>query len=545
MTKWNSPPTKTPDPSSCSFPLPADCQVCRSDTRTITITVLPKPTATLRIAQGAGYVTSTTICAGETRNLNLTGFSSDAAGHVIKIDWKNTTNSTNGQIDPITITDAASQNISLTGAAVATGVTEYWISEIGKGDCDPITIDEADAVKVTITRRALLDLTGYNINGAETVCEGTTTVLYSIFPPHTKPVDTEYIWYYDGPPPVAGETANSITLDFTGSLVGTTHTLQVGLKYTTAPACESNLIPAGYKRITITARPSATYSPAARNICEGENVTIPIELTGNPAAGDGSNDWKVTWQLIEDKWADEISCPKGVKDPYNIDAKVNSAYVVMGLLYGAKDMERTLEISTRCGADSDCNPATAAGILGTMLGYSNIDAKWIDQIKQVEDLNFDHTDISLNKVYKLGFNQALEMIKRGGGEVSDNEVTIVVQKPKPVKLEQSFEGLELVKKEKFPNRSLRKPFTYEFTGTGFVCSGRVRPQSGDYVAEIEVDIDGKKEVIKMPADFITRRFDIYWNYELPKGEHKVTMTWLNPEPEYNITIDDVLTYTTK
>jgi len=260
-------------------------------------------------------------------------------------------------------------------------------------------------------------------------------------------------------------------------------------------------------------------------------------------------DWKTTWQLVEDKWSYEISCPEGVEDPYNIDAKVNSAYVVMGLLYGAKDMERTLEISTRCGADSDCNPATAAGILGTMLGYSNIDAKWIDDLKKVEDMNFDHTEISLNKVYKLGFGQALEMIKRGGGTVTDKDVTIVLQKPKPVRFEQSFAGLELLKKETYPNVSIKKdPFSYEFTGTGIVFSGRVRPQDecqDDYVAEIEADIDGKKELIKMPADFITRRFDVYWNYDLPKGNHQVTLNWLNPIPEANVLIDAVLTYTTK
>ena len=258
-----------------------------------------------------------------------------------------------------------------------------------------------------------------------------------------------------------------------------------------------------------------------------------------------NEDWKITWQLVEDKWTNEISCPKGVDDPYNIDAKVNSAYVVMGLLYGAKDMEKTMDIATRCGADSDCNPATAAGILGTMLGYSNIDAKWIDNLKEVEDMDFDHTEISLNKVYRIGFEQALEMIKRGGGTVTDNEVRIAVQKPKPVKLEQSFEGLELVKKDKYPNRSIREPFIYEFTGTGFVCSGRLRPQNGDYVAEIEVDIDGNKEIIKMPADFITRRFDIYWNYELPKGDHRVSLQWLNPVPEADIIVDGVLTYTTQ
>lgn len=94
--------------------------------------------------------------------------------------------------------------------------------------------------------------------------------------------------------------------------------------------------------------------------------TIPAESTYHQCVSDAirwskeNADWKTTWKLIEEKWCDEITCPKGVKDPFNIEASVNSAYVVMGLLYGAGDMDRTLEVSTRCGADSDCNPATAA-----------------------------------------------------------------------------------------------------------------------------------------------------------------------------------------
>lgn len=261
-----------------------------------------------------------------------------------------------------------------------------------------------------------------------------------------------------------------------------------------------------------------------------------------------NTDWKTTWQLIQDKWATEMNCPKGTDDPYNIDAKLNSAYVVVGLLYGAKDMEKTLDISTRCGADSDCNPSTAGGILGTMLGYSNIDAKWIDNLKEVEDINFDHTEISLNKVYGLSYKQALEMIERGGGTITDNEVKIAIKELQAVKLEQSFTDMELVKKEKYPHRSLREPYPYEFDGTGFVCSGRVRPQENcakDYIAEIEVEIDDKKEVIKMPSDFTKRRVDIYWNYDLAKGQHKVNIKWLNPIPEANVTMDAVIAYTTK
>jgi hypothetical protein len=259
-------------------------------------------------------------------------------------------------------------------------------------------------------------------------------------------------------------------------------------------------------------------------------------------------DWRDTWQMVAEKWTDEVSCPKGVDDPFSIDAKVNAAYVVMGLLYGAGDMERTLEIATRCGADSDCNPATAAGVLGTMLGYSHIDAKWMDQIREVEDMNFDHTEISLNRVYQSGFAHALEMIRRGGGMVDGEAVQLVVQTPRAVRLEQGFEGLELAGKEVVAGRSVREPFGYAFTGSGWVCMGRVRAMKGcptDYVARLEIDIDGKKEWIDMPADFITRRFDIYWNYELPEGKHQATIRWTNPIAEADVVVEGMLVYVNK
>ncbi len=262
-------------------------------------------------------------------------------------------------------------------------------------------------------------------------------------------------------------------------------------------------------------------------------------------------DWKTTWQLVNDKWSDETTCPKGTKDPFNIEATVNSAWVVIGLWYGDGDFFKTMDISARCGDDSDCNPATAAGILGTMLGYSNIPEKWMPALKEVEDMNFAHTDISLNKAYKMGFDQALQMIARNGGKTDGKTITIIKQTPEPVALEQSFEGLELVGKSTERYNNFRKPYEMEFDGTGVVFAGKVKGKnraeedSAEYVAELELTLDGKPEIIKMPLNFATRRVDIYWNYELPQGHHKVTIKWLNPIPDHNVILESTLVYTTK
>ena len=65
-------------------------------------------------------------------------------------------------------------------------------------------------------------------------------------------------------------------------------------------------------------------------------------------------DWEKTWQLINRKYQlnpayRRFACEKG---DFNIGAKINGVYIVMGLLYGKRDLDRTIIISTRCGQDS-------------------------------------------------------------------------------------------------------------------------------------------------------------------------------------------------
>ncbi|WP_372934296.1 ADP-ribosylglycohydrolase family protein [Mariniphaga sediminis] len=81
--------------------------------------------------------------------------------------------------------------------------------------------------------------------------------------------------------------------------------------------------------------------------------------------------WQDAWKELEKKW--------GVKDGKlvsPIDVKINGAYIYMGLLYGEGDFWKSMNISMRCGRDSDCNPSNAAGIIGTIIGMKNIPPKW-------------------------------------------------------------------------------------------------------------------------------------------------------------------------
>ncbi|MCK4446135.1 MAG: ADP-ribosylglycohydrolase family protein, partial [Candidatus Marinimicrobia bacterium] len=107
------------------------------------------------------------------------------------------------------------------------------------------------------------------------------------------------------------------------------------------------------------------------------------------------DDWRVTWHELQDKWGTIDIC--GALDPFNIDAKINGAYIVMGMLYGEGDFGKTIEISTRCGQDSDCNPSNASGVLGILLGYENIPLKWKKHIPDIADSTFIYTNYSFNK----------------------------------------------------------------------------------------------------------------------------------------------------
>lgn len=151
-------------------------------------------------------------------------------------------------------------------------------------------------------------------------------------------------------------------------------------------------------------------------------------------------DWKKTWQLIQNKWDKDDPCPDGALMPFNIDAALNGAYVALGLLYGQGDFDKTLEVSMRAGQDSDCNPSSAAGILGVMLGLKNIPAKWTSHLAAIADEKFSYTDYSFNSIVQSTIDRAKLVVRQEGGSVDEKTFSIPVQAPAPAKLEQFAPG---------------------------------------------------------------------------------------------------------
>ena len=157
------------------------------------------------------------------------------------------------------------------------------------------------------------------------------------------------------------------------------------------------------------------------------------------------DNWEKTWGLVNQKYHlnpdyRRFSC--GAASEFNIDAKLNGTYIVLGLLYGEGDMDKTIVISTRCGQDSDCNPANSGGVIGTVLGRSRLPEKFTSAIDP--EGKFSHTPYSLPLLVEVSEKLVRQAVVRAGGKIEKDaggrEVLVIpVIEPKPTKLEQCWE----------------------------------------------------------------------------------------------------------
>lgn len=260
------------------------------------------------------------------------------------------------------------------------------------------------------------------------------------------------------------------------------------------------------------------------------------------------DDWRATWKLIEAKWNKHDSCCEGALSPFNIDAKINGAYVALGLLYGNGDFARTLEVSTRAGQDSDCNPSTAAGILGVMIGYDNIPDEWKSGIPKVENIKFEYTESSLNDICKLTKKWVTKIAEANGGRTEGTDLVVVLQPALPAKLEQWSMGTPKLRLktddpaftwsenwEKMPgprgwhhgSAKAGASFTLKFTGTALALAGDTVPHGG----RADVTLDGKPvHHIEAWSAEATYDDDLWHIYALENTPHTLTVK-LRPDAD--------------
>lgn len=148
------------------------------------------------------------------------------------------------------------------------------------------------------------------------------------------------------------------------------------------------------------------------------------------------DDWRRTWRQVESKWDRAGSCTDEAFSHFNISARLNGAYVVIGLIYGSGDFAKTIEIAARSGQDSDCNPSTAGGIVGLILGYNRIPESWKAGLPGIADKRFLYTNYSFNEIAASTMDRALKLVKSSGGKVDEMGIVVADQRPEAAHLEQ-------------------------------------------------------------------------------------------------------------
>ena len=260
------------------------------------------------------------------------------------------------------------------------------------------------------------------------------------------------------------------------------------------------------------------------------------------------SDWQASWKELEGKWGDVDIC--GAGSPFNIDAKLNGAYIVIGLLYGEGDPEKTLEITTRCGQDSDCNPSNALAVLGVIKGFSGLPENMQEGVKAISDSIFINTTYSFNSAVTSTYKYALDLITKDGGKVADKNIMVKTQFPVAPKNEVSFPNVifdkrvsvfekngwifkgkwktfedpsvsnNLAKKQSMYAENAGDELVIAFSGTGISIEGNWFKDGG----KADIYVDGNlHRSIDTYYDFANQQHtaSIWHVLNLKPGEHKV------------------------
>jgi hypothetical protein len=137
------------------------------------------------------------------------------------------------------------------------------------------------------------------------------------------------------------------------------------------------------------------------------------------------NRWEKTWDLSNTKYRsrDYHDCV--------LDAKLEGAFVVLGLLYGQGDPDKTIILACRCGSDSDCNPSSAAGVLGTSLGASKLPGRYAEKLDKRRI--FSHTAYNFPELVDVCEKLARQAVEASGGCIEKNaagdDVFVIPVKP--------------------------------------------------------------------------------------------------------------------
>jgi hypothetical protein len=248
------------------------------------------------------------------------------------------------------------------------------------------------------------------------------------------------------------------------------------------------------------------------------------------------------WRCSRTSGTGATPVPRG-PCPFNIDAKLNGAYIALGLLYGKGDFGGPSGINPG-GQDSDCNPSNAAGVLGVA-----IPERWKAGIAAIADEKFDYTDYSFREIVESTLNRAIAMAERNGGSRSGERLLIKLQAPVPAELKLWDDYGEPVERigvndprwtwqgSWAPGRRERNPLpvraseqagdsgTLAFEGTGAILVGPYLPDGG----KAEIYLNGALDsTVDVYSDEVHQKGgeSVWHRFGLTPGRHEVQVVVL-------------------
>jgi hypothetical protein len=255
------------------------------------------------------------------------------------------------------------------------------------------------------------------------------------------------------------------------------------------------------------------------------------------------DDWQDAWRLALKKYRQDPEYQKASNG--TIDVKINGVAILLGLLYGAGDMDQTIIISTRAGWDSDCNPSSAAGVLGTALGYGKLPEQYKGRLDMTR--KFSYTAYDVPGLKAVCEKLARQIVVQQGGRMDGDTFVIPAAPVRPSTLELSWAPgpvansrftEEEYAKVRFkphpaevadpdPTKRVQAAVSELFKGTSGTATWTVSPNGPDMNPGYRAEYHGRKHVVMThPLDKDTG-VTLSKDLDVPNGSPKLVVTIAN------------------
>ena len=115
-------------------------------------------------------------------------------------------------------------------------------------------------------------------------------------------------------------------------------------------------------------------------------------------------DWREAWSRVMAKYGHY----------HSVHTINNAAIVLLGLLYGKGDYEKSITISVMGGLDTDCNGATTGSILGATLGVKALPERWVSPLNnRIKSFVLGFNNSRISGLAKRTFKIAEEVLECG------------------------------------------------------------------------------------------------------------------------------------